>query len=610
MFEHSMDAVLLTSPDGRIIMANAACEAMLGYTEAELQRLGRQAVVEPSDPRLRAGLEERRRTGRFRGEITMKRKDGCHIEVELSSAVFLDEQGAEWTTMFIRDISSRKAHEAERERLLAERDAERGWLRAVLEHVPVGVILFDEHRRLSFNRRTEELLGMRLSPQRGAAQYQDRIRYPDGTPVPPGELVSARVLRSGETVAAAEFIIERPDGTRIPVLGSAGPITDESGKMIGAVGVFQDISERMRAAELIRTNERLLHGIFELLPVGVWIADRSGRIVRTNPAGLRIWAGARYVGPDQFGEYRAWWVDTGKLIEPEEWALARALHKGETSIGEIIRIQCFDGTFKTIINSALPLHDERGEFSGAIVINDDVTSLIETQAALRRAVESREQVLEVVAHDLRSPLHVMHVQLEMLLRDTGAVTAAQLVAALHRMARQVKRMDQLIQDLLDITRVQSGSFALVRKAVTAESLVREILENHEQIATALSLQLREDIQGQLPHVYADRPRVIQVLENLVVNAEKFTRPGGHVTVGAAQRGPDVLFWVADTGIGMEPQMLERVFDRLWQAGTDRRGVGLGLSIAKAIVEAHGGRIWAESAAGRGSTFFFTLPTSA
>ena len=606
IFDNSLDAVLLTAPDGRIAVANRACTEMFGYTEDELRDLGREAVVDPSDPRLEAGLAARSRNGQFRGELTMKRKDGTRLEVELSSAVFRDEQGDEWTSMFIRDITARKQEEAERERLVRELDAERRWLQAVLDHVPLGVILFAPSRLLSFNRKAEETLGMTLSADRGSAQYRDRITYRDGTPVPPDQLVSNRVLASGETITGAEFFVERPDGSRVPVLGSAGPIRDDAGGVIGAIGVFQDVSERMRAEEAVRGSERLLNGIFELLPVGVWLADPTGRIVRGNEAGIRIWGGARYVGPSEFGEYRGWWADTGKRIEPEEWALARALNRGETSIGEVIRIQCFDGGYRTIINSALPLYDDHGQATGAIVVNEDITTLKDTEAALRRAVESREHVLEVVAHDLRHPLQVILMLVQALVA-TGERRPDE--RALRDIHDQIGRMDRLIQDLLDVSLVESGTLRLERSRLRPEALLDDVWQAHWRAASAASLDLERDVPASALEVSVDREKIGRVFGNLITNAVKFTPPGGRITIGAEPDEGAVRFRVADTGGGIDPDALAHVFDRRWQANADGRGVGLGLAIAKSIVEAHGGRIWAESTLGHGTTIFFTLPAA-
>jgi signal transduction histidine kinase len=144
--------------------------------------------------------------------------------------------------------------------------------------------------------------------------------------------------------------------------------------------------------------------VFDLLPVGVWIADREGRITVANAAAQRIWQGTRYVGPEQFSQDKAWWVESGKPIAPEEWAITRAVRRGETSRGELIRIQCFDGSFRTVINFAAPIRSDAGEIVGAVAVNEDVTSLQYTQEQLRTAVRDREEILAIVTHDLRNPL--------------------------------------------------------------------------------------------------------------------------------------------------------------------------------------------------------------
>jgi PAS fold len=117
----------------------------------------------------------------------------------------------------------------------------------------------------------------------------------------------------------------------------------------------------------------LLQQVLEALPIGVWIMDQTGRITHGNPAGRRIWGGARYVGPAQFDEYKGWWADTGQPIAASEWAASRAITRGETSIDEMVDIECFDGSSKTILNSALPLRDAGGQITGAIIINQDIT---------------------------------------------------------------------------------------------------------------------------------------------------------------------------------------------------------------------------------------------
>jgi PAS domain S-box-containing protein len=140
----------------------------------------------------------------------------------------------------------------------------------------------------------------------------------------------------------------------------------------------------------------MLAAVLDALPVGVWIMDREGRITHGNPAGRRIWGGARYVGPEQFGEYRGWWTHTGKRIEPNEWAAARAIQKGETSLDEVIDIECFDGSRKTILNSALPVRGPDGSIVGAIIVNQDISlrrkAELERERLLKRLQDALEQV--------------------------------------------------------------------------------------------------------------------------------------------------------------------------------------------------------------------------
>jgi diguanylate cyclase (GGDEF)-like protein len=150
----------------------------------------------------------------------------------------------------------------------------------------------------------------------------------------------------------------------------------------------QDVSEAKRMRDRIERTMRTLEQVLATLPVGVWIMDASGRIVNVNPAGERIWAGSRFIGPEQFGEYRGWWLATGELITAEQWAGARAIRLGEVSVDEEIEIECFDGTRKIILNSAMPLRGPGGEIQGAIIVNQDITARKQAEAELRRSQEA------------------------------------------------------------------------------------------------------------------------------------------------------------------------------------------------------------------------------
>lgn len=226
--------------------------------------------------------------------------------------------------------------------------------------------------------------------------------------------------------------------------------------------------------------------------------------------------------------------------------------------------------------------------------------------AVQLAVQARDDVLGIVAHDLRNPLGVILMQAAMLGRqpERGSRSA-------EAIARAANRMNRLIQDLLDVTCLEAGQLSVARTCVSVTQLLADSVEAQGALASSASLELRVELPTELLDVSADRDRLLQVFENLIGNAIKFTGAGGRVTVGASPREREVLLWVADTGPGIPAEDAPRLFDRFWQARRPgRSGAGLGLPIVKGIVEAHGGRIWVESAPGRGSTFFFTIPTTA
>jgi PAS domain S-box-containing protein len=152
----------------------------------------------------------------------------------------------------------------------------------------------------------------------------------------------------------------------------------------------------------LRKSEALLQATMKILPVGIWIMDAEGKVIFGNAAGQQIWAGAHYVGIEQFGEYKGWWLDSGKLIEAHEWGAARAIEKGETSIEEEVEIECFDGTHKIILNSALPLRDSAGNISGAIIVNQDISARKKTEKALHE----NERFLDVIVEHVPNMLFV------------------------------------------------------------------------------------------------------------------------------------------------------------------------------------------------------------
>jgi len=228
----------------------------------------------------------------------------------------------------------------------------------------------------------------------------------------------------------------------------------------------------------------------------------------------------------------------------------------------------------------------------------------------QRAVTAREQILAVVSHDLRNPLSTILLAAEVLAKAGEGTEQEACSSSLARITRSAQRMLRLIDDLLDFANIEAGRLAIKRGPCDPEPLIREVLASFEDAAQQARLSLAGSVEPGLPALYCDRDRILQVLSNLVGNATKATAPGGHVTLRAEARGPDLLFVVSDDGHGVGVEVARHLFERYWRgAEAAHAGSGLGLAIARGIVDAHGGRIWVESEPGHGASFLFTVPTA-
>jgi PAS domain S-box-containing protein len=248
--------------------------------------------------------------------------------------------------------------------------------------------------------------------------------------------------------------------------------------------------------------------------------------------------------------------------------------------------------------SDLRLAEELGQRAAFAIENARLYSIA------KRAISARDDILGIVAHDLRNPLNSIRLYSE-ILGDAEGRDERKAGEAIHR---SVMRMNRLIQDLLDVTRLDSGRLIVEQSRVPTREVITSVIEAQRPLATSARLDLELELATDLPDAWADRDRLLQIFENLIGNALKFTRHGS-ITVGAAPHERELVFWVRDTGVGIPPAELPHLFDRFWQGRDKRQGAGLGLAIVKGIVEAHGGHIWVESTPDEGSCFYFTIPTA-
>ncbi len=369
------------------------------------------------------------------------------------------------------------------------------------------------------------------------------------------------------------------------------------------------------ARRALEQREQELRTVIDALPVGIWLTDQNGTVITTNRAVRTIWGGARYVGVEDYGQYKMWSSETGKLIEVPDYPGVRAL-SGETILNEVIEIEPFTGGRKDILISAMPLRIGDGPILGAVIVNEDITERRRALEELRNAKEqaeaanlAKDRFLAVLSHELRTPLTPVLMLAESLESHPGLPSTLRIDAAMMR--RHVALEARLIDDLLDLTRIEKGKLHLERHLVDIHDILVSAVEMVRSEANAKEVKIGMEMRGYRRYINADRSRIKQVVLNLLGNALKFTQSGGSITVRAECRGDFVWVGISDTGIGIASESLTSIFDAFEQAdATHRRfgGLGLGLAIAKSLLELHGGSIHANSpGVGRGAVFEFMLP---
>lgn len=640
LIEQAPDGIVLADLSGRYVDANSAACRLLGCSREELLTKGISDLVLPEE-------QERLRTHKARlltgvtevSDWTLRRKDGTHAPMEVSAKILPDGR---WQA-FLRDISERKRLETEL-RLAEARST------GILAISADAIISIDERGRITmFNQGAEntfgytqaEVLGQpirTLIPERLRAGHQQYIET-----FARGPAVSARMSAHG-----AEIVGLRKNGEEFPADGAISKL-EVGGKRILTVAL-RDMTEQRRVEQeqrfLAEVGEELastldyeetlgnvaalaVREFADLCVVDVVENDVMRRLQVATRDPTKRWICERLAQPPPKSERsRLVWLALEwrrpiltHRISPE---ILQSLASNEEELEMLRALE-----LNSLISVPLIAH---GKLLGAIGFASWTASRhygpadlefaeeLAYRAALsienaqlyesaRQALALRDEVLGVVAHDLRNPLSTIALQAQLLARrgDQPERRSQKPVEAIRRAAA---RMDRLIQDLLDVSRMESGRFSVEPTRLRASAIIEDSLEGQRALASAGEVELRSEIAVEAAEVLADRDRLAQIFENLIGNALRFTPPLGRVTVGAAPRHGEVLFWVADTGTGIAAEELPRVFDRFWQGRKNGRGgAGLGLAIVKGIVEAHGGHVWVESTPGRGTTFFFTIPTA-
>ncbi|HZF40644.1 MAG TPA: PAS domain-containing protein, partial [Blastocatellia bacterium] len=515
-------------------------------------------------------------------------------------------------------IVERERARAERERLIAERETERARLNAIVEHIPAGVLLAEAPagRIIMGNPQVERILGHPVAFSPDIESYQDWLSYEvNGRRVEGRESVLARTLQ-GEVVTGQEILYHRGDGIKAWVSVSGAPISDAGGNVVGGVVLITDIDEEKRAREALRINRERLNLAQK--------ASRAGSFewnLRTNAV---IWSEETEaifgLAPGSFGGAYEDWT---RCVHPEdlsraEQELRRAIVDGE-GVSEY-RVVWPDGGVRWIQARGKIFFDEAGQPLRWVGINIDVTerkqmeeSLRRQTNALREADRRKDEFLATLAHELRNPLAPISNAIQILtLRGDDPEVVAQ---TREVMERQVHQMTRLVDDLMEVSRIGRGKISLEKAPVDLADVVATAVETSRPLIEAGRHTLTVSLPERPARVEADNARLAQVLSNLLNNAAKYTEDGGRIDLIVEQARRDIVIRVRDNGIGIAPERLPSIFDMFEQiegaADRSQGGLGIGLTLARRLVEMQGGKIEAHSAGlGKGSEFVTKLPALA
>jgi PAS domain S-box-containing protein len=360
-----------------------------------------------------------------------------------------------------------------------------------------------------------------------------------------------------------------------------------------------DLERRM----LARQSELRFRSLVDALPLFVWAMLPDGAITYTN----RCWLEYAGLSPEQGRSWDA--IDS--TIHPEDLPRARAAwnlshETGQPSEVEYRLRRNRDGHYRWFLGRMLPELEE-GVLTGWVVTATDIDDSRRAIEALRAAGEAKDVFLTMAAHELRTPLQAARSYVYLARLKRGEGMSAGVERALQGLSRSVDRMAKLVENLLDVSKLQRGELYLEPGIVDLHELLTETAEYIQPLEEERRIEVRVP-RGLM--LAADRERLHQVFTNLLSNAVRYSPEGGKVIVEARQEGEQLHVTVRDHGLGIPPEKLPIIFERFGRAhGTSYGGLGLGLTIARGIVERHGGRIWAESTgrAGEGSTFHVVLP---
>ena len=502
-----------------------------------------------------------------------------------------------------RRLTELEVSESERKRAEEElRQSEKKY-RQFIENALEGVWAIDDDAKTTFvNNRMAEMLGYTVEEMLGRHLFSFMDKR--GVEIAAHNLERCRRGTEGQV----EFEFLRKDGMRIYTRFSTSPIVEDAGYG-GVLAFVEDITERKQAEEALKESERKYRDLADLLPQTAFELDRVGNLAFINLNSIDLFAHTLEDSDKGWSILKMFVPDDRNRVGVD---IQRVLSGGKLD-GIQYTAQRKDGSTFPVLLYASPILQK----NKAVGVRGIVVDITERERAERKMIEYEElnelksNLLSTVSHELRTPLAVIKGYSTMLLdydRRLGPEEKEQYLASIDG---ATDRLTELVDCLLDMSRLEAGLLKLEKESANVSELLKKSVAEARLRAAGYEIVL--DLRKRLPTVAIDAKRIRQVVDNILDNAIKYSEKGTKILVQAWRTGAELLVSVADQGIGIPAEEVERVFDRMYRieqrlaSESEIGGVGLGLAICKGLVEAHGGRIWVDSKLGKGSTFYLTLP---
>mgnify|MGYP000170255418 CR=1 FL=1 len=612
--ESAPTPIFVKDREGRIIYANPATLEALGKPAAEV--IGRRDRDLYPIAELGAAVwkNDRRIMESGKTEVVEESPDGIRTFLGMK-APYRNEAGEVIGLIGIsNDITNRKRAEVAMQE-------QTKLLQVIIDSIGDALILANQQGEfVLFNRAAVAIFGQ-LSNEKSHLEWSSTygLFLPDQkTLFPNAELPLARAIK-GEYVNDVEVFVRRTDSENRWISTSGYPVVDISSEITGGVIVCRDITERKQAEAVLKESEERFRHMANNSPFMVWLTDSTSYCTFLSDSWYQFTGQTEETGLG-FG-----WINA---LHPEDREQAKNVFLTANERQEPYRIEFrvrrSDGGYSWVLDAAAPRFTESGHFEGYIGSAIDITERkqVETErdlvlqleqaarAEAERANRIKDEFLAVLSHELRSPLNPILGWSQLLIG--GKLSAAKTAKAYETIERNARLQSQLIEDLLDVSRILQGKLRLTIAPVNLATIILSALETVQLAAEAKQIQIETILNPHVGQVVGDTSRLQQIVWNLLSNAVKFTPEGGRVEVELTQIEHKVEIKVTDTGKGIVPDFLPYVFEHFRQedGATTRKfgGLGLGLAIVRQLVELHGGTVFAESnGEGQGATFTVRLP---